>query len=77
MACCKNAGQEVLEEGSSEYRDWTEQCGAAQKVLETVLGSEADSYGVDEFEMFFLVTDCSECMARQTCARTRPYKKNK
>lgn len=73
----KNAGQEVLEEGSSEYRDWTEQCGAAQKVLETVLGSEADSYGVDEFEMFFLVTDCSECMARQTCARTRPYKKNK
>ena len=73
----KNAGQEVLEEGSSEYGDWTEQCGAAQKVLGTVLGSEAESYGVDELEMFFLVTDCSECMARQTYARTRPYKKNK
>ena len=49
----KNAGQEVLEEGSSEYGDWTEQCGAAQKVLGTVLGSEAESYGVDELEMFF------------------------
>ena len=33
--------------------------------------------GLMSLRCFFLVTDCSECMARQTYARTRPYKKNK
>ena len=32
----KKAGKEALEEGTPEYANWTEQCVAAQKVLETV-----------------------------------------
>ena len=39
----KKAGKEELEEGSAEYANWTDQCAAAQKVLETVLEASAFS----------------------------------
>ena len=39
----KKAGKEELEEGSAEYANWTDQCAAAQKVLETALEASAFS----------------------------------
>ena len=39
----KQAGQEVLEEGTTQYVNWKAECESAQKVLETVLDASAFS----------------------------------
>ena len=44
----KKAGKEALEEGRPEYANWTDQCVAAQKVLETVLEASAFSGDVTD-----------------------------
>ena len=39
-------GKEVLAEGSEEFGNWKNKCGAAEEVLERVLGSEAEAVEV-------------------------------
>ena len=38
-----NSGTQLYTEGTQQHGDWTQQCAAAQEVLEKVLGTEAES----------------------------------
>ena len=53
------SGTQLYTEGTQQHRDWTQQCQAAEDVLENVLGKEAESDRVGSMAMHSIYTQRS------------------
>ena len=53
------SGTQLYTEGTQQHRDWTQQCQAAEDVLENVLGKEAESERVGSMVMHSIYTQRS------------------